>query len=362
MPDSGRTIESRKKDHLDIVLNKDVGSKGITTGFEQYAFDHVALPELDLDQIDTSLVLWGRRLKAPLLISSMTGGTGPAHAINLNLAAAAQEMGIAMGVGSQRAAIEQDELATTYQVRRVAPDILLFANIGAVQLNYGYGIDHARRAVEMIEADALILHLNPLQEAVQAEGDRNWRDLLVKIDRLTRQIGVPVIAKEVGNGISATVAKRLVEAGVSAIDVAGAGGTSWSEVEAHRQLDPFRKRIAHTFANWGIPTAVALREVRAALPPSVPVFASGGIRNGVDVAKALVLGATLVGSAAPLLGPATDETSRVLDKFGAYMEELKIVMFCAGAGNLADLRRVRLRRRDTWEVIPNGDESATTGD
>lgn len=350
MPDSRGTVESRKKDHIEIVLKQDVGAKGITTGFEQYVFEHLALPDLHLDLIDPSLELWGRRLNAPLLISSMTGGTEPARAINLNLAAAAQEMGIAMGVGSQRAAIERGELADTYQVRKVAPDVLLFANIGAVQLNYGYGLDQARRAVEMIEADALILHLNALQEAVQPEGDHDWRNLLPKIASLTRQVGVPVVAKEVGNGISAAVAQRLVEAGVTAVDVAGAGGTSWSEVEAYRQPDPRRKRIAHAFAGWGIPTAVALREVRSALPATVPVFASGGIRDGVDVAKAVALGATLVGSAAPLLGPATDEMQAVLDKFGAFIEELKIAMFCVGAGTLADLRRVRLRRRDTWEV------------
>ncbi|HBY92649.1 MAG TPA: type 2 isopentenyl-diphosphate Delta-isomerase [Chloroflexi bacterium] len=351
MPDSKRTVESRKKDHIDIVLNQDVGAKGIATGFERYAFEHVALPDLDLDLVDTSLELWGRRLNAPVLISSMTGGTEPARVINLNLAAAAQSLRIAMGVGSQRAAIERGDLAATYQVRKVAPDVLLFANVGAVQLNYGYGLDEIRRAVEMIEADALILHLNPLQEAVQAEGDHNWRGLLPKIASLTRQAGVPVIAKEVGNGVNAATAQRLVEAGVTAIDVAGAGGTSWSEVEAHRQPDPRRKRIAHVFADWGLPTAVVLREVRAALPPAVPVFASGGIRSGVDVAKAIALGATLVGSAAPLLGPATDEASAVLDKFGAFIDELKIAMFCAGAGNLADLRQVPLRRRDSWEVV-----------
>lgn len=351
MPDSKGQIESRKKDHIDIVLKQDVGAKGVTTGFERYAFEHIALPDLNLEHIDTSVELWGRRLNAPLLISSMTGGTEPARVINLNLAAAAQELRVAMGVGSQRAALERGDLAETYQVRKVAPDVLLFANIGAVQLNYGYGLDQARRAVEMIEADALILHLNPLQEAVQAEGDHDWRGLLPKIEHLIRRLPVPVIAKEVGNGMSAAVAQRLIEAGVSAVDVAGAGGTSWSEVEAYRQPDPRRKRIAHVFASWGLPTAVALREVRAALPATVPVFASGGIRDGVDVAKAMAMGATLVGSAAPLLGPATDEVRAVLDKFGAFIDELKIAMFCAGAGSLADLRRVRLRSRDSWEGV-----------
>ncbi|MDQ4077490.1 MAG: type 2 isopentenyl-diphosphate Delta-isomerase, partial [Chloroflexota bacterium] len=228
MADAART-EARKADHIDIVLNRDVGAKGVTTGFERYFFQHEALPDLSLDEIDTTLTLFGKRLKAPLLISSMTGGAEPARAINLHLAEAAEALGVAMGVGSQRAAIEAGHLANTYQVRQVAPTLLLFANLGAVQLNYGYGVDEARRAVEMIEADGLFLHLNPLQEAVQAEGDRNWQGLLPKIEQVARALDVPIIAKEVGNGIGPETARRLVGAGVSAIDVAGAGGTSWSE-------------------------------------------------------------------------------------------------------------------------------------
>ncbi|MBA3532250.1 MAG: type 2 isopentenyl-diphosphate Delta-isomerase [Ardenticatenales bacterium] len=342
--------EARKSNHIDIVLNEDVTAKGVTTGFERYFFQHEALPDLDLGEIDTHLTLFGKRLQAPLLISSMTGGAEPARAINLHLAEAAEQLGVAMGVGSQRAAIEAGHLADTYQVRRVAPSLLLFANLGAVQLNYGYGVEQARRAVEMIEADALFLHLNPLQEAVQAEGDRNWRGLLSKIESLANALTVPVIVKEVGNGIGPATARRLVDAGVSAIDIAGAGGTSWSEVEAHRQSDPHRRRIAHTFAGWGTPTALALQQVRAALPAEVPLFASGGIRDGVDVAKAIALGATLVGSAAPLLGPATEHAEAVYQKFYGYLEELRIAMFCAGAGSLAQLRQTPLRRRDNWEV------------
>ncbi|MGH2541513.1 MAG: type 2 isopentenyl-diphosphate Delta-isomerase, partial [Ardenticatenaceae bacterium] len=265
MTDGGRT-EARKADHIEIVLNEDIAAKGVTTGFERLFFEHEALPDLNYDKIDTSLTLFGKPLKAPLLISSMTGGVEAAREINLRLAEAAEALGIAMGVGSQRAALEQRELAETFRVRRVAPRVLLFANLGAVQLNYGYGPDEARRAVEMVEADALFLHLNPLQEAVQAEGDQNWKGLLKQIEQVTRALSVPVVAKEVGNGIGPGAARRLVEAGVQAIDVAGAGGTSWSEVEAHRQPNVFRKRIAHTFASWGTPTALALMEVRATLP------------------------------------------------------------------------------------------------
>ena len=350
MSDAAQT-EARKLDHLDIVLNRDVAAKGVTTGFERYFFEHEALPELHLDEIDSSLTLFGKRLAAPLLISSMTGGADAARAINLALAEVAEALGIAMGVGSQRAAIEAGHLADSYQVRRVAPSLLLFANLGAVQLNYGYGVDEARRAVEMIEADALILHLNPLQEAVQAEGDRDWRALLGKIGFLAHTLPVPIIVKEVGNGIGPATARRLVDAGVAAIDVAGAGGTSWSEVEAHRQPDPFRRQLAHTFAGWGTPTALALRQVRAAVPPEMPVFASGGIRTGLDVAKALAMGATLVGSAAPLLTAAVTPGEALRSHFELLLESLRIAMFCAGAGSLERLRRTPLRRVDTWEVV-----------
>ncbi len=338
-------IENRKADHINIVLEQDVKGKGITTGFEEFFIEHDALPDVNLDEVDLSLQLWGKTLQAPLLISSMTGGTDSAHTINLNLAEAAQALGIAMGVGSQRAAIEQPNLGKTYKIRQVAPDILLFANLGAVQLNYGYGIDEAKKAVDMIEADALILHLNPLQEAVQAEGDRNWKGLYDKIATVATQLDVPIIAKEVGNGISGKVARRLADCGVSAIDTAGAGGTSWSEVEAHRQHDPRRRQIAHCFASWGIPTAMSLMQVRKAVP-ELPVFASGGIRNGIDATKAIALGATLVGSAAPLLDAATHQSQAVYDKFSILLETLKIATFCAGVSNLTELKQVTLHRRN----------------
>ncbi|MBR8828631.1 MAG: type 2 isopentenyl-diphosphate Delta-isomerase [Gomphosphaeria aponina SAG 52.96 = DSM 107014] len=343
--------ETRKADHINIVLSEDVQGKGITTGFERFFFEHQALPEIDLDKIDLSLTLWGKKLQAPLLMSSMTGGTESAGVINLHLAEAAQALGVGMGVGSQRAALEQSNLANTYQVRKVAPDILLLANLGAVQLNYGYGVNEARRAVEMIAADALILHLNPLQEAVQPGGDRLWCNLYEKIESLVTQLEVPVIIKEVGNGISPSVARRLANCGVAAIDVAGAGGTSWSEVEAYRQTDALRKQIAHGFASWGIPTALTLMEVRKAVP-EIPIFASGGIRTGVDAAKAIALGATLVGSAAPLLSPATNQAQTVYAKFALLIEELKIAAFCTGSANLEMLSQAPLRRQDTWELVP----------
>jgi isopentenyl-diphosphate delta-isomerase len=339
--------DKRKREHIETVLTEDVRAKGVTTGFERFFFDHVAAPELDLAEIDLSTSLWNRRLSAPLLISSMTGGTGGARDINLRLAEAAQSLGLAMGVGSQRAALEDPALADTYRVRRAAPDILLFANFGAVQLNRGFGPAEARRAIEMIGADALILHLNPLQEAVQAEGDRDFRGLYGKIETIVRAVPVPVIVKEVGNGISGAVARRLAAAGVAAIDVAGAGGTSWSEVEAYRSRDPARRSVAHEFAAWGIPTALALIEARRAAP-GLTIFASGGVRSGVDAAKAIRLGASLIGAAAPVLGSATATTEAVVERMRRMIEELRIACFCTGSRDLAALRRAVLRHDVDW--------------
>ena len=278
-------IERRKRDHIDAVLHENVTAKGATTGFERLYFEHVALPEIDLDDVETGCAIFGKRLAAPLLLSSMTGGTDIAKKINSHLAEAAQEMGIAMGVGSQRAAIVDTTHENSFRIRSLAPDILLFANLGAVQFNYGFTVEQARKAVDMIEADGLFLHLNPLQEAVQTEGDRNWSGVLNKIGELVESLDTPVVVKEVGNGISAGIARRLVDLGVSGIDVAGAGGTSWSEVEAYRQNDEQKRRIAHSFAGWGIPTSIALSEVRRALPDTPDRM--GGIRS-VDVAKAIV--------------------------------------------------------------------------
>ena len=335
-------IEARKREHIETVLQKDVSSKGITTGFEDLYFEHVALPEIDFNTVDTSIKLFGRVLASPFLISSMTGGAQVSHEINLRLAEAAQSMGIAMGIGSQRAAIEDPALVETYRVRKAAPNVLLFANLGVVQLNYGYGLDEVRRAVELIEADALFLHLNPLQEVVQTNGNRNWSGLLDKIGNVVDALDVPVVIKEVGNGISPDVARCVADKGVTGIDVAGSGGTSWSEVEAFRQEDQLTRDIAHSFSGWGIPTARALIEVKAAVP-NLKIFASGGIRNGIDAAKCIRLGASLVGMAAPLLASAVDTGKEVTDVIKRYNEELRIAMFCTGSPNLAALKNVGLR-------------------
>lgn len=330
------THERRKADHIRINLEEDVQFPNLTTGFERYRLVHQALPELDLTAVDTGVELLGKRLRVPLLISSMTGGTAAAAIINRNLAQAAQARGVAMGLGSQRAGLEQVETAYTFRVRDVAPDILLLANLGAVQLNRGYGLEHCRRAVEMIAADALILHLNPLQEALQADGDWDWRGLLNKIAAVCRGLEVPVVVKEVGWGISEKVARWLADAGVAAIDVAGAGGTSWSAVESHRAATEARRRLALAFADWGIPTAEALLQARRGAP-GLPLIASGGMRTGLDAAKALALGAAAVGIASPFLKAAAESAEAVVAGIDHFAAELQIAMFCAGAGNVAAL-------------------------
>lgn len=328
-------IDQRKADHIKINLEKDVRS-ALTTGLENYHFVHEALPELDLDQIDTSLSLFGKQLSAPILISSMTGGTADAETINLHLAEAAQEMKIAMGVGSQRAAIENLDQAKTFQVRRAAPDILLFANLGAVQLNYGYGLEQCRLAVDMIEADALILHCNPLQEAVQDAGDTNFAGLAKKIEEICKQVEVPVIAKEVGWGMSERTAKLLANCGVAAIDVAGAGGTSWSQVEMYRAPDEFTRELAATFVGWGIPTAESIINVKKAVP-DMTVFASGGIKDGLDIAKCIALGATLGGMAGQFLKAAAISTKSATQMIKLTKKQIEVTMFAAGVGSLKEL-------------------------
>ncbi len=330
--------EQRKADHIRINLEEDVNFRQLTTGLERYHFLPQALPDLDLAEVDTSLTFLDKSLRLPLLISSMTGGTEKAALINRRLARAAEAGGIAMGVGSQRAALEDSALAQSFAIRQFAPTTILLANLGAVQLNYGYGIDQCRRAVDMIEADALILHFNALQEAVQPEGDVNFRGLLSKIETVCRALPVPVIAKEVGWGFAGDTARRLVEAGIAAIDVAGAGGTSWSQVEMHRADTEIRRRVAATFVDWGLPTAESLLAVRQAAP-GLPVIASGGLRSGLDLAKCLALGATLGGMAGPFLKAAVTSEQAILDEIDITRTELAIAMFATGLDSIPKLQR-----------------------
>jgi len=330
--------QQRKSDHIRISLQEDVNFKHVSTGFERYRFIHCALPDFNLEDVDTQATLLSKRLAAPLLISSMTGGTPEASTINRRLAEAAQAAGIGMGLGSQRAAIEDPALADTYRVRHVAPDIMLLANLGAVQLNHGYGPDECRRAVDMVEADGLILHLNPLQEALQPEGDTHFAGLLFKIEAVCRVLEVPVIVKEVGWGISELVARQLANAGVAAIDIAGAGGSSWSQVEMHRARTERERQVAEVFADWGIPTVESLLMARRGAP-ELPIIASGGIRNGIQMAKAIALGAAMCGVAGPFLHAATQSTAAVADLIAILVAQLRVAMFAAGAADIPALRR-----------------------
>lgn len=329
--------QTRKADHIRICLQDNVQCQQVTNGFERYRFTHCCLPELDRSDIDLTTPFLGKSLHAPLLISSMTGGTELAQTINYRLAAVAQHYRLAMGVGSQRVAIENPEVATTFNVRSLAPDALLFANLGAVQLNYSYGLEQCLRVVDWLEADALILHLNPLQECVQTKGDTNFRGLLGKIANLCQQLPVPVIAKEVGNGISADMAQKLIEAGVAAIDVAGAGGTSWAKVESERAVDAKQRRLGTTFADWGIPTAECITTIRA-IAPTVPLIASGGLRNGLEAAKAIALGADLAGFAQPFLQAACESEAALHELVEVLIAEMATVLFCTGNATFTHLQ------------------------
>lgn len=335
--------QQRKSEHIRINLEEDVEFKRVSTGLERYRLPHHALPGLDLEVVDSSIQVLGKHLAAPLIISAMTGGTPEAGIINRRLAEAAQDAGVGMGLGSQRAAIEDGSLAHTYQVRHVAPDVLLLANLGAIQLNYGYGPDECRRAVAMVEADALVLHVNPLQEALQPEGNTRFSGLLPKIEAVCTALDVPVVVKEVGCGISERVARQLADVGVAVIDVAGAGGSSWSEVEMHRASTDHERAVAAGFADWGIPTAESLRNARRAAP-EIPTVASGGIRNGVQMAKAIALGATACGVAGPFLRAASDSAAAVIDLILVLVDQLRTAMFVTGAQDIAALQRTSVLR------------------
>ncbi|MBE8994156.1 type 2 isopentenyl-diphosphate Delta-isomerase [Microcystis aeruginosa] len=337
LPNLPSEIENRKSEHLRVCIEEDVEFQQLTSGLEKYRFTHCCLPELDRSDIELGTTFLGKSLKAPILISSMTGGTELAHLVNTRLATVAQRYGLGMGVGSQRIALEQPELAPTFAVRSLAPDILLLANLGAVQLNYGCGLEDCLKLVELLEADALILHLNPLQEWVQSGGDSNFKGLLAKIEQICAQLPVPVIAKEVGNGISAPMAKQLIEAGVAAIDVAGAGGTSWAKVESQRAKDNRQRHLGQVFADWGLPTAECITAIRS-VNSTIPLIASGGLKNGLDLAKSIALGADLGGLARPFLVAAIESEAAVDELVKFLIAELEIVLFCTGNPNLSALK------------------------
>ena len=334
-------ILGRKDQHLDVVLSGG-GRHALASGFDDWRFVHEALPDLDHAKIDLGADFLGRRLQAPLLISAMTGGPARAEAINARLAEAAQHLGIALAVGSQRAAIEGGAAGgLDRSLRDRAPDTPILANIGAAQLTRGFGVDQARRALDMIGADALVVHLNPLQEACQPEGDRDWWGVGAALQALIRDLDAPVIVKETGAGISAVTAQRLIAMGAAGVDVAGAGGANWGLIEGERATELADKAHAAAFAAWGIPSARAIAEARNALPEAL-IIGSGGVRDGVDVAKAVRLGADVVGMASGVIQAATESTEAVIAHFQTVIRQLRTVCFCTNAASVSALKRVPL--------------------
>lgn len=338
-------IKRRKLDHVRICLDTESQlERGHPSpaSFDGYWFEHDALPEIALEDVDLSVEFMGKKLRAPILVSSMTGGVEEGARINRHLAEGVARAGLGMGVGSQRIALLHPETRASFVVRDVAPDILLFANLGAVQLNHGFTEREATAAVEMIGADGLFLHLNPLQEAVQPGGDTNFRGLLGQIEALVNAVPFPVLIKEVGAGIGRRQCRALWDRGVAAIDVSGTGGTSWAKVEGLRAADPTVAQLGDTFKGWGIPTPIAIREAREAVPEAV-LIASGGIRSGLDVAKALALGADVVSVAQPALAAALESGAAVEAVLARIVAELRVACFCVGARSIAELRAKALR-------------------
>ncbi len=327
----------RKAEHIHLALEGRMQLR--RCWFDEYSFEHQGLPEIDFAGIDTSMTFLGRRIAAPLLISCMTGGTDEATRINRNLARAAEETSVAVGIGSQRKAFEDPATLESFRIRPFAPSVPVLANLGAVQLNYGFGLDECRRAVEMIEADALVLHLNPLQEAIQPEGQRNFAGLLDKVGKIAGALEVPVIVKEIGCGMSSSLARKLQQRGIDIVDTAGHGGTSWARIEAARAGDA---ELGDRFAGWGIPTPLSIQQL--AELPGLTVIGSGGLRHGIDLAKAIALGADVGGMAWQFLRAATESKERVVEKIQRTVVELKISMFCTGSRTLNDLKRAKLIR------------------
>jgi isopentenyl-diphosphate Delta-isomerase len=327
-------ITQRKLRHVEACLAYPVEYQTRTTGFECLDLPYRALPATDLSDIDTSVEFLGRTLQAPVLIGAMTGGTDLSATINRNLATAAQRLGLGMMLGSQRVMLEKPSAVNSFAVRRYAPDVLLIGNLGVAQLNKGYGAGEIVRAVETVDADALALHANPLQEALQADGDTDFTSIGERLGEIVPQVPYPVLLKEVGHGLSAAVAREVADVGLAALDVAGAGGTSWGRVEEFVRYGHVRHP---ELAEWGIPTATALRQVHAELP-GMPLVASGGIRSGLDAAKALAMGAQVVAVARPLLAPALCSSDRVGEWLTDFLEGLRVAMHCAGAPDVITLR------------------------
>ncbi|MFD1928309.1 type 2 isopentenyl-diphosphate Delta-isomerase [Sporosarcina siberiensis] len=333
-------INQRKSEHIQITLDEKVTGENITTGFEKFRFIHNALPEIDFEEISLHTNFLEHQSKTPFLISSMTGGAAFAESINRNLATAAQERGWALALGSTRALIESTQHRSSFQVRKYAPSIPIIANLGAVQLNYGFDVDKCRQIIDLTESNALVLHLNSIQEVIQTEGDTNFKNLLVKIEELCSKLGVPIGVKEVGWGIDGLTAKRLVDVGISFIDTAGAGGTSWSQVEKFRSNVPVKKKAAEAFSEWGIPTTDSIISVKEHIG-NQPIIASGGMQTGLDAAKAIALGASMAGFGRSILKEATQSVEDVLEVMETKELELRMAMFGIGVANLNELKETK---------------------
>ncbi len=332
---------ARKSAHIDACLEHPVEYVTRTTGLERYDLPYRALPETDLTAVRTDSRLLGRQLEAPLLIGAMTGGAAASVTINRHLALAAQELGLGMMLGSQRIMLEDPEATAGFRVRGAAPDILLLGNLGIAQLNRGYGAEHVRRAVGEVGADGLVFHANPLQEAVQDDGDTDFRGLVRRLEAVAGAVDAPLLLKEVGHGLDTATVRAVAEIGLAGLDVAGAGGTSWARVEqyvAHGEI------VHPELAEWGIPTADAIVGARCHAP-RLPLIASGGIRSGLDVAKAIALGADAAALALPLLRPALDSAEAVRDVLARVIRELRVAMHCAGVATLAELHALPLAAR-----------------
>ncbi len=336
--------QDRKSDHIKICLNENVQHCCVTTGFENIYFVHKALPEIERSEINLTTTVFDHNFSVPLIVEAMTGGIADALKINAAIASAVEELGLGMGIGSQRAAIEKQSLEKTFSIaRKKAPTAFLLANLGGPQLVKGYGVKEAKKAVDMLSADALAIHLNALQETVQPEGETNFQGVLNKIGEIAQAIDVPVIVKETGAGIAAEEAKLIASTRVAGIDIAGGGGTSWAAVEFHRakeKHDQLHQRVGNDFWNWGIPTAISLIETLQST--SSVVIASGGIRTGIDIAKALSLGANLTGMAHPILFAATKGPDEVKKTLQVAIDGLRNAMFLVGAESISDLEKVPL--------------------
>ncbi|MCA9664289.1 MAG: type 2 isopentenyl-diphosphate Delta-isomerase [Myxococcales bacterium] len=343
---SDDAVSKRKDEHIDICLNENVGSSA-HTGLSGYTLEYDALPELDLDEIDLSTEVLGKRLRAPIIIGAMTGGTARARGINQRLARAAARAGIGMALGSQRGMVADPSLAETFLVRDVAPDLpLLVGNIGAVQLNYGVDADGINGAMRAVQADAVNLHLNALQEAIQPEGDTRFGGLVARIAEVVPKLEVPALVKEVGAGIAGRTAAKLAPLPIAGIEVAGVGGTSWARVESYRApAASVQAEVGRRLAGFGIPTALAIRQCREVLGEERLIVASGGIRSGMDIAVGLALGANVGALARPLLEAAADSEAALQRTLETLIYELRVICFCTGARDVEALRRVRVLAR-----------------